>query len=417
MAELTPNPPSPAPRPAVLNPPPPRHTGWIWALAGVIILMVAIVLFRRHHGESEARAKPAPPPLPVAMATARKGNIGVYVTALGTVTPIRTVMLKSRVDGQLMSVNYKEGQLVHAGELLLEIDSRPFQAQLIEAQGQLARDHALLENAHVDLDRYQIAFSKNAIAKQQLDTQLATVHQYEGTVKFDEGQVTNAELQLTYSRITAPITGRVGLRLVDPGNIVHSSDTNPLAVITQLDPIDVVFSVAEDYLPEIQKQLASGQKLAVDAFDRTQQKKLASGTLLTLDNQIDPTTGTIKLKAEFPNPDSILFPNQFVNARLLVKTERDVTLVPSYVVQRSAEGSFVYAVQTNQTVAMSTVTVGVTDGRVTAVEGIEPGATLVADNFNRLQDGMKVAPKKSGGAGKGSGGQTNRIARADQEEP
>lgn len=332
------------------------------------------------------------PPVHVTTATIHKGDIKSYVNALGLVTPLNTVMVKSRVDGQLMSVNYVEGQMVKAGDSLVEIDPRPYQAQLTQAEGQLARDQALLENAHVDLERYQIAYSKNAIPKQQFDTQVATVHQYEGTVKFDQGQVDNARLQVTYSHIAAPISGRVGLRLVDAGNIIHANDTNPLAIITQLQPITVLFSVAEDYLPEIQRQLAQGHTLVVEAYDRTQQKKLASGTLLTMDNQIDTTTGTIKLKAAFPNEDNSLFPNQFVNAQLLINTERDATVAPISAIQRNAQGAFVYVVQTNMTVAMRPVTVGPSDGNEAVVAGVEVGEVIAADNFNRLQDGAKIVP-------------------------
>ncbi len=278
----------------------------------------------------------------IATSAAQKGDIGIYVNALGVVTPINTVMVKSRVDGQLMSVNYVEGQMLHAGDSLVEIDPRPYQAQLTQVEGQLARDQALLENARVDLERYQIANSKNAIPKQQLDTQVATVHQYEGTVKLDQGQVDTAKLQITYSHITAPFSGRVGLRLVDPGNIVHATD---------------------------------------------------------LDNQIDTTTGTLKLKAIFTNEDESLFPNQFVNARLLVDTLHDATLVPNTVVQRNAESAFVYVLKPGQTVAMQTITVGTTDGNASAVEGIAPGAVVAADNFNRLTDGAKVTVRKPSNEG------------------
>jgi len=350
----------------------------------------------------------------VSTATARKGDIRKYVERIATVIPVYTVQVKSRVDGQLMSVNYVEGQMVHAGDSLVEIDPRPYQAQLTQAEGQLARDQALLENAHVDLERYQTAYRSNAIPEQQLATQVATVHQYEGTVKLDQGQVDTAKLQIVYSHITAPISGRVGLRLVDPGNIVHATDTNPLAVITQLQPITVTFSPEEDALPEIQKQLSQGQKLVVEAYDRAIQEKLATGTLLAMDNQIDPTTGTLKLRALFPNEDNSLVPSQFVNVKLLVRTEHGATLVPTAAIQHNAQGAFVYVVQTNQTVAMRPVTVGLTDpdANVTAVEGLEPGEIIAADNFNRLQEGIKVTVRTPAEEPKQGGGNA-RSAAAD----
>jgi multidrug efflux system membrane fusion protein len=368
---------------------------WI-VCACVALLGSAVFFFQRRAAGQSSRVKqpPSPPALQVATVTARKGDIGVYVNALGAVTPVFSVSVKSRVDGQLMSVNYREGQMVREGDSLVEIDPRPFQAQLTQMEGQYARDQALLENAHVDLARYQAAYAKNAVPKQTLDTQVATVHQFEGTVKLDEGQVENAKVQLAYCHITSPISGRVGLRLVDPGNIVHATDTNPLVVITELQPITVIFSVAEDFLPEIQQQLRQGRTLAVEAFDRAQQSKLASGTLLTLDNQIDTTTGTIKLKALFTNEDSSLFPNQFVNARLLVNTQTNVTLVPASAIQRNPQGAFVYVLTPDQTVEMRTVLVGVTDGNMSAVEGVDPGALIAADNFNRLQEGIKVVARK-----------------------
>jgi multidrug efflux system membrane fusion protein len=399
------DPPAPAPR-----------RWWSWVIAACLLTAVGALLLHQRATSVQARkgkSPGGPPPVQVGTAVVRKGQIGVYVNALGAVVPLNTVMVKSRVDGQLMTVNYVEGQMVRSGDLLVDIDARPFLAQLLQAQGQLARDQALLENAKVDLDRYQIAYSKNAIPKQQLDTQQATLHQYEGAVKLDQGQVDTAQLQLVYAHITAPISGRVGLRPVDPGNIVHASDTNPLAVITQLQPITVIFSVAEDFLPEIQRQLNSGQKLTVQALDRTQQKELATGTLLTLDNQIDPTTGTIKLKALFPNDDNTLFPNQFVNARLLVNTEQNATLVPTAAIQRNAQGAFVYLLQTNQTVTMHPVTVGATDGNISAVEGLETGATIAADNFNKLQEGAKVTVRDEARQKRGGEKATNVAVRTN----
>jgi len=393
----------------------------------VAILLVAgvfwIVVQRRHTAKADSQTTDsqtpsAPPatyggrsggggggggmgPIMVSTATAQKGDIGVYVSALGAVTPLNTVAVNSRVAGQIMKVYYQEGQMVHAGDPLLLIDPEPYQAALTEAQGQLARDNALLDDAKLDLKRYQDAFASNAIPKQQLDTQVATVHQDEGTVEFDQGTLDNAKVQLAYCHIGAPISGRVGLRLVDGGNIVQAGSTN-LVVITQLQPITVIFNVAEDDLPQIIEQLRTGKKLAVDAFDRTLTKKLAGGTLETLDNEIDPTTGMVRFRAIFTNEDESLFPNQFVNARLLVKTLEGVTLLPNTVIQRNADGAFVYLLKPDQTVAMQTVTVGTTDGNVSEVEGIDPNTVVVADNFNKLTDGAKVTVRPAGGgAGKG----------------
>ena len=402
-----------APNPANQSEPPKvevRHKRrWPWALLALVLIIaiIGIIMHRRQPTEQIARpgrAGGGPPPLMVSTATAQKGDIGVYVSALGIVTPVNTVALRSRVDGQLVKVYYREGQPVHQGDPLAEIDPAPFQAALAQAEGQFARDSALLENARLDVERYKEAFAKNAIPKQQLDTQMSTVRQYEGAVKLDQGQIDNAKVQLAYCHITAPITGRVGLRLVDAGNIVHGSDTNPLVVITQLEPITVVFSVAEDYLPQIQQQLRQGRELVVDAFDRAQQKKLATGTLQTLDNQIDTATGTIKLNALFQNEEDLLFPNQFVNARLLVDTHHDVTLVPNQVIQRNAQGSFVYLINPDNTVALHPITVGATDSTVSEVSGLEPGAIVAADNFNRLTDGAKVTIRAAGG-GPPRGGQ------------
>jgi multidrug efflux system membrane fusion protein len=376
---------------------------WPWLLVVVLVLVgggCAWFLFKRPAlAQSTANAPRSPPPLGVTTATASRGNIGVHLDALGTVTPVAMVTLKTRVDGQLMSVNYREGQMVQQGDVLVDIDPRPFQVQLTEAEGQYERDQALLKDARVELDRYRRLFARDAIPKQTLDVQVATVHQFEGTVKNDRGLVDAAKLQLVYCRITSPVSGRVGLRLVDPGNIVHATDTTGLLVITQLQPITVVFSVAEDYLPQIQQQLTLGHRLAVDAFDRAKQKRIAAGELLTFDNQIDTTTGTVKLKAVFPNDDGALFPNQFVNARLLVDVHQGATLVPAAAVQRNTQGAFVYLVKPDHTVAIQAVSVGTVDGDVAEiVKGLEPGAVIAVDNFDKLQEGILVAPGRPAAA-------------------
>jgi multidrug efflux system membrane fusion protein len=303
------------------------------------------------------------------------------------------------VDGQITNVAYREGQMVRKGDLLIEIDARPYQAALTQAQGTLAKDQAVLSEARIDLDRYQQAYSRNAIAKQQLDDQEQTVKQDEGTVKQDEGTVASAATNVDYTRITAPIDGRVGLRLIDPGNIVTSGSTTPLVVITQLQPITVIFSVAEDYLPQIQKQLRNGLKMVVDAFTRDQTTKLTSGSLLTLDNQIDTTTGTVKLKAIFQNQDFALFPNQFVNARLLVDTLRNVVLVPTAAIQRNAQGPYVYVIKPDQTANLRTITEGTTDGTTESVQGVQSGEVVAVNGFDKLQEGAKVAATNSNNGG------------------
>lgn len=382
--------------------------------------MAAFLFFsleRRSTAQGTRAKKPsAPPPLSVSAVTARKGNIGIHVNALGLVTPLQTVAVRSRVDGQLMAVNYNEGQMVHQGDALLEIDPRPFQAQLTQVQGQYARDKALLENAHLDLERYQAAYARNAVPKQTLDTQVATVHQFEGIVQLDQGQLDNAKVQLDYCHIIAPLTGRVGLRLVDPGNIVHASDTNPLVVITQLQPISVIFSVAEDFLPPIEQQVSQGKHLPVTALDRAQKQTLANGTLETLDNQIDTTTGTLKLKAIFTNDNGAFFPNQFVNARLLVDTHHDVILLPNISIQRNAQGSFVYLLKPDQTAAMHPINVKTTDGNVSEIEGLEANAIVAGDNFNRLTDGAKVAVRPARNTSDQLVERTQRQVRAENSQ-
>ena len=318
--------------------------------------------------------------------------MGVYLTGLGTVTPLKTVTVRTQVDGQLVTVAYKEGQLVRAKELLAQIDPRPFQVQLEQAEGQAAKDAAALKNARVDLKRYQVLVEQAAVPKQQLDTQVATVQQLEATLKSDQAQIDSARLNLAYARIVSPLTGRIGLRLVDPGNIVRTADQNGLAVITQRQPIAVVFTIPQDNLPDVQRQLNAGRRLAVDAYDRDLRTTLGSGTLSALDSQIDPTTGTIKLKATFANEDEALFPNQFVNARLLVNTIQHAIVVPSAAIQRGPQKTFVYVVTPGNTVDSRDVAVSMTDGDQSVVAtGLAAGEVVVTDGVDRLQPGAKVS--------------------------
>jgi membrane fusion protein, multidrug efflux system len=418
-----------APEPQKADAPAPQRSyTWVWIVAILALAIGGLIYYRKQQDAAQAakaKAAMANRSVPITTATVRQGSIGVYINALGTVTPVYTATITSRVDGQIISVNYREGQMVRKGDVLIEVDPRPYQAALTQAQGTLAHDEALLNESRIDLDRYQLAFNRNAIAKQQLDDQTQTVKQYEGSVKNDQGTVASATTNLDYATIKAPIDGRVGLRLLDPGNIVIAGSTTPLVVITQLQPITIIFSVAEDYLPQIQKQMRVGNKMAVDAFDRAQQTKLASGSLLTLDNQVDTTTGTVKLKGIFANQDLTLFPNQFVNTRLLVDTEQNASLVPTAAIQRNAQGTFVYVIKPDQTAAMQPVTVGTTDGGTAAVQGLPPGEVIAITGFDKLQDGAKVsisngsggpnAPANAGsapGSATGSGGKTpgNRTA-------
>lgn len=381
-----------------------RKRWWVVVPAACVLAVGAYFFLVKADAARSRAAKQggtAPRGVAVVAAAARQGDIPVYLAGLGSVTPLNTVTVKSRVDGQLMEVRFREGQTVNAGELLATIDPRPFEAQLSQAEGQLARDQALLKNARLDLDRYRLLLKQDSIAEQQLDTQEALVRQYEGAVKADQGQVDNARLQLAYSRIAAPIGGRVGLRLVDPGNIVHASDPNGLVVITQVQPITVVFSIPEDNLPEVLARLRSGTRPEVEAYDREQKRKLADGYLLTADNQIDPATGTVKLKAVFPNKGNELFPNQFVNARLLMDVVRGTVVVPAAAVQRSTRGIFVYVVKPDTTAEMRPVSLGPAQGDDQSIRaGVAPGELIVVDGADRLRDGAKVEPQTPGGNGK-----------------
>jgi multidrug efflux system membrane fusion protein len=387
---------------------------WHWLLLALVVAAGAgYYVYTRQPDDAQPAGKKgrdaASRVMPVVAQPAMKKDVNVYLTGLGTVTPLKTVTVRSRVDGQLMRVLFREGQLVREGELLAEIDPRPFQAALTQFEGQMARDQALLENARIDRARYEVLLKQDSIAKQLVDTQEALVHQYEGTVKNDLGQVENARLQLSYSRVTAPIAGRLGLRQVDAGNIIRASDANGLVVITQLQPITVIYTIPQDNLQVVLKRVQSSERVPVDAFDRDQKAKLASGALLTLDNQIDTTTGTVKLKAQFPNDDAGLFPNQFVNVRMLIDTRRDVTTVPSAALQRGTRGLFVYVVKEDRTVTLRDVKTGPAENDAIVIEsGIEPGELIVVDGMDRLREGAKVELPSKDAAAPGKDGDTPR---------
>ncbi|WIL19926.1 MdtA/MuxA family multidrug efflux RND transporter periplasmic adaptor subunit [Geothrix sp.] len=374
-------------RPALLR-------GWRpWAIGGAVLLC-GWFLFGRG-GKKDPAANGAGRPVPVAVAQARKGDMAVHLTGLGTVTAMNSVTVKSRVDGQLVRIDFTEGQMVKEGQLLAEIDPRPFQVQLMQAEGQYAKDQAAFQNAAADLRRLQGLVQQGIISRQQLDTQSSAVTQFEAALKSDQAQVESAKLNLVYSRITAPIAGRVGLRLVDAGNMIRATDANGLATIAPVQPINVVFAVPADSIQKVLGQSAKGGKLPVEAWDRDLKSRLALGSLSAIDNQVDTTTGTVRLKALFANEDRILFPNQFVNAQLLVDTLKGVVIVPTAAIQRGPQGAFLYVVKADSTVDLRIIEVQGTDGDESAVvKGLAGGETIVIDGLEKLRPGSKVALPK-----------------------
>lgn len=394
-------PPDPAAPVKMTTTPPraPHRRLWIWLIVLILVAAVGYYLWSKSNTTSAAAGSTkgagkngkGPAATPVVAAKAYKGDIGIYYTGLGAVTPLNTVTVKSRIDGQLLKVQYKEGELVHQGDVLVEIDPRPYEVALTQAQGQLAKDQATLDNARIDYTRYQTLLKQEAIAEQIATTQKATVEQDEGIVKTDQGLVDSAKLNLVYCHITAPITGRVGLRLVDQGNMVHAADTNGLLVITQIQPISVLFTIAEDQLQVVLKKIGAGQTLTAYAYDRDMKNKLATGSLTTIDNQIDPTTGTLRLRATFPNTDNALFPNQFVNVKLLVEEKTGVILAPTAALQRNTNNTYVYVVKPDSTVTLRTITTGASEGDNTEItSGLVAGDVVVLTGVDKLDEGTKV---------------------------
>lgn len=391
---------------------------WLWLLVlTAAVAAGAYFLWPKFKSAVQPPAAPAaaaqkgrgPGAIPVIAAKIRKGDIPVFFTGLGNVIPIYTVQVQSRVTGELMKVYFKEGDLVHKGDPLVEIDPRPYQAALTQAEGQLIRDQALLANARVDQARYRTLLAQNAIPEQQLATQDALVKQDEGIVELDQGMIDAAKVNLVYCHIQAPITGRIGLRLVDPGNVVQAATPNstPLLVITQIDPISVIFTLPEDQLPVVLQKLNAGQRLRVDAYDRSSAAFLSHGTLTTVDNQIDPTTGSLRLRATFDNKSNKLFPNQFVNVRLLVQLKQGVTLAPTATIQRNTQNTYVFLVKPDSTVTVRNVTIGTVEGSDSEItSGLEPGDTVVMTGVDKLTEGTKVVVHLARDNGEGASSST-----------
>ncbi len=362
-----------------------------WAIGALITIIAVGSVWYVRRPATEVTSTMTRPPIPVSAVRAQRGDLNLYLSAIGTVTPFNTTTVKSRVDGAIVKILFKEGQPVKEGDLLIEIDPRPYQVQLTQAQGQMAKDEAAFKDATLTFERGQTLFREGVLSRQQLDDERSVMNQARGAVQTDRGAVESAKLNLTYSKITAPINGRIGLRIVDLGNIVHATDTTGLAVITQLQPIAVVFAIPEDNISKVAARMQGGHTLTVEAWDREFKKKLSTGKLLTFDNQIDPTTGTVRLKAEFDNTDYSLFPSQFVNARLLIDTVRDTVLIPTAAVQKSPQGNFVYVVKPDGTVIQREVTVGASEGDLSSIaNGLTQGETIVTDGVDKLQPGAKV---------------------------